>query len=95
MTILEELAHSLDLEPEEVIHQSLRAFLDKEIRLALEDITLLKDRYQVERRELLEEKMKNSQIPSYPAWEDLIQWENLEAYLEKLKTAQNKIYGNI
>ena len=95
MTILEELALSLELKPEEVINQSLRAFLEKEIRLALEDIDLIRDRYQVQERSILEARIKKCEIPSHPAWEDLIQWENLEAYLQKLKAAQSKIYGAI
>jgi hypothetical protein len=85
MTIaIEQLAVELNLSSTELLRRSLNAFLERERRASQQDIADLQDRYDVASVAELESKIESGVIYSHPAWEDLIEWQNLEAYLERL-----------
>lgn len=91
MTIaIEKLAQALDLPPEELHRRSLRAFLEREIRTVQLDIADLQDRYSVSTSAELVAKIEQGQIYSHPAWEESIEWENLEAYIDRLTQLQSE-----
>ena len=92
MTIaIEKLAKALDLSPEELHRRSLEAFLEREIRTAQLDIADLQDRYGVSTSADLVTKIEQGQIYSHPAWEESIEWENLEAYIDRLIQLQAQV----
>lgn len=92
MTIaIEKLAQALDLSPEELHRRSLRAFLEREIRTAQLDVADLQDRYVVSTSAELVAKIEQGQIYSHPAWEESIEWENLEAYIGRLTQLQAQV----
>ena len=85
MTIaIEQLAVELNLSSTELLRRSLNAFLERERRASQQDIDDLQDRYDVASVAELKSKIESGVIYSHPAWEDLIEWQNLEAYLERL-----------
>jgi len=92
MTIaIEKLAKALDLSPEELHRRSLKAFLEREIRTAQLDIADLQDRYGVSTSADLVAKIEQGQIYSHPAWEESIEWENLEVYIDRLIQLQTQV----
>lgn len=91
MIAIEELARALDLPPEELHRRSLRAFLEREIRTAQLDIADLQDRYSVSSSAELVTRIEQGRIYSHPAWEESIEWENLEAYIDRLVQLQAQV----
>lgn len=81
---MEQLARDLNLSPGDLLRRSMAAFLERERRLAQMDISDLRDRYDVRSTDELAAKIESGEAYSHPAWEDLIEWQNLEAYLERL-----------
>jgi len=82
---VEEMARELGLTPEELIHESIRTFLEEKIRFSrVEQLEILR-RYEVQSAKELEAKIKDGTIPEHPAWEDLINLENSLAYQKRLK----------
>ncbi len=63
----------------------------KEIRLAEAGIAVLKDRYNVASKEELYEVIMSKKIPSHPAWEDYIVWQNKENYIADLKARLTRV----
>lgn len=83
--LLDKISRALNVPSEELINRGLLAYLEHEIRMAEEDIADIRDKYLVAERSELERKIKEKEIYSHPAWEDLITWENSEVYIVKLK----------
>lgn len=91
MLKVEEISNELNIPIETLINQSILAYLEKELRMAEEDIADIRDRYNVVSKEELEKKINEKEIYSHPAWEDLICWENTENYILKLKNIIKQI----
>ena len=83
--LLNNISETLSIPPDQIITLGIKAFLEREIRLAELDIADLRDKYLVASQEELGNKIKNKNINSHPAWEDLIAWENSEKYIAQLK----------
>ncbi|MGH2520907.1 MAG: hypothetical protein ACRDH2_00250 [Anaerolineales bacterium] len=81
---IEQVAHKLNVSPEQLLRESLRAYVAQQERSAQLDIADLQDRYRVSTAEELLARIKAGEIYSHPAWEDLIEWEHLNAYLKAL-----------
>lgn len=88
--LLNSISKTLNIPPGHIINVGIKAFLEREIRLAELDIADLRDKYLVGSREDLENKIKNKEIYSHPAWEDLIAWENSERHIHQLKSILKK-----
>lgn len=84
-TLLDNISETLNIPPNQIITLGIKAFLQREMRLAELDIADLRDKYLVASQEELGNKIKNKEINSHPAWEDLIAWENSEKYITRLK----------
>jgi hypothetical protein len=89
-SLLNTISETLNIPPDHIITMGIKAFLEREIRLAELDIADIREKYFVTSKEDLENKIKNKEINSHPAWEDLITWENTEKYMVKLKTILKK-----
>ena len=70
--------------PETLLRESLLAYVEQQERLTEMDIADLRDRYHVSTPEELKARIEAGSIYSHPAWEDLIEWEQLQAYLKQL-----------
>ncbi len=79
------VARELSIPPQELMRRSLRAFIEREIRAAQMDIGDLQDRYGVRSSVELRARIEKGEIYSHPAWEESIEWENLEAYISRLE----------
>ena len=81
MTItLDYVAETLQVPAEE----SLQAYVLRERRLAQLDIADIQERYGVTSVDELTKRIEAGAIYSHPAWEDMIEWENLLAHLQRL-----------
>ncbi len=88
--LLNSVSETLNIPPDHIINMGIKAFLEREIRLAELDIANLREKYLVSSKEELENKIKNKEIYSHPAWEDLIAWENSERHILQLKSILKK-----
>jgi hypothetical protein len=80
-----EISRELNVPRAELTQKSLLAYLERELRLAEEDIADMREKYLATSRQELEKNIKSRKIYSHPAWEDLIAWENTEEHISKLK----------
>ncbi len=88
-TITSSLSRQLGLPESELIHKSLLAFIEKEIRLAEQEIANIRERYSVFSEDALCQAVKDGTVAEHPVWEDYIIWKNKLAhidYLHKLVT---------
>ena len=88
---VDQLAHDLNLSPSDLIRRSVAAFLERERRATQMDVADLQDRYGARTSAELAAKIERGEVYSHPAWEELIEWQNLEAYLERLARWQSSI----
>jgi len=89
-SLLNSVSETLNIPPDHIMNMGIKAFLEREIRLAELDIADIREKYLVSSKEDLEDKIKNREINSHPAWEDLIGWENTEKYIFQLKAILKK-----
>lgn len=80
------IAQALQLPPTELVQRSLISFLEREIRAAQMDVADFQDRYGVRTVDELHVQIERGDVYSHPAWEDAIEWENLEAHLARLQS---------
>jgi hypothetical protein len=90
---LAEISRRLEMPTEELEKKSVLSFVAHEIRLAEWDIADIKERYAVSSRGELESNIQRKTTHSHPAWEDLIHWENLENYTERLRAVEQEVQG--
>lgn len=92
MTVaIEQIARELTLTPGELQRRSLEAFVERERRLAELDMADLQDRYGVATAAELARRIESGQVYSHPAWEEMIEWERLEAYVVRLNEWQAEL----
>lgn len=89
--VLEMIADELVISPRELERRSLLAFIERERRLTQMDVADLQDRYGVQQANELAQKIENRQVYSHPAWEELIEWEQLEGYGRRLEHWQQEL----
>jgi hypothetical protein len=78
------IAEQLRIPEPELERKALKTFLEAELRSVDERIMALIARYGVRQARGLEELISQRSVEEHPAWEDLIEWEGLEARREKL-----------
>jgi len=86
-----EISKRLEMSTDELERKSVLSFVTHEIQLAEWDMADIKERYSVSSRGELENNIKSKITSSHPAWEDLIHWENLENYIERLRGVERKV----
>jgi hypothetical protein len=80
-----ELSNALALPEPELIHKGLLALIEKEIRLAEQEIAAIRERYDVFSKEALYQAIEEGQISGHPAWEDYIVWKNKDSHIARLR----------
>ena len=81
---IEQIAQKLNVPVEKLVQESLLAYVAQQERLTELDILDIRDRYKVATPEEFSAKIQAGEIYSHPAWEDLIEWEQLNAYRKRL-----------
>ena len=81
---LKDAAQTLQIPPKQLWQESLQAYVSREKRRAQLDAADIQDRYGVSSPQELSQRIKAGEIYSHPAWENLIEWENLLAHMEQL-----------
>ena len=89
-SLLNSVAETLNIPPDHIINMGIKAFLEREIRLAELDTADIRDKYLVGSKEELENKIRNNEVHRHPAWEDIIAWENTENHIRQLKSMLKK-----
>lgn len=93
--VLEDAAQELNIAPDSLWRESLGAYIARELRLTDLDIADLQDRYGVLSPEELKAKIDSGDIYSHPAWEEMIEWENLAAYRTRLARLQSSLTSHV
>ncbi|MFH1907553.1 MAG: hypothetical protein ABIL11_09275 [Chloroflexota bacterium] len=89
-TEVERIARELNLPLDRLMQRSVDAFIRQEMRAAQMDIADLQDRYGVASISELRARIEKGKVHSHPAWEDSIEWEHLEAHLNRLGRMLNE-----
>ncbi|MBI5052612.1 MAG: hypothetical protein HZB17_15885 [Chloroflexi bacterium] len=89
-TLTLELSGLLSMPEAELIRKGLLALVEKEIRLAENEIATIRERYDVFSKEALYKAIEEKKIVGHPAWEDYIVWKNKEAYINRLRQLAEK-----
>ena len=84
---LEQVAETLQVSPEESLAAELGCLCGARERLAQLDIADFQDRYGVTSIAELRQKIESGATYSHPAWEDLIEWENLASHVQRSRPA--------
>jgi hypothetical protein len=75
----------------EVLEQSLRAYLVREIGLIEAELAHYRERYAVVTVDDLRRKIAQGRVAAHPAWEDMIEWQNgldaIQDLVDLLETA--------
>ena len=82
---VEQVANALRLPVEGLVQRSMRAFLLQERRAVQMDIADFRDRYNVTDVTELRRQIEAGIVYSHPAWENSIEWEQLEIYQNQLR----------
>lgn len=93
--VLEDIAQELNVDPDFLWQESLGAYADRELRLTDMDIADFQDRYDVTVPEELKAKIESGDIYSHPAWEELIEWENLAQYRARMVQLQASLVRHV
>jgi len=84
-TLTLELSGLLSMPETELIRKGLLALVEKEIRLAENEIASIRERYDIFLKEALYKAIEEKKVAGHPAWEDYIVWKNKEAYINRLR----------
>jgi hypothetical protein len=84
-TMAAELSDVLAMSASDVVQRGLLALVEKELRLAEEEIATLRERYDVFSKETLYQAIQDGAVPAHPAWEDYIVWKNKETHIAQLR----------
>lgn len=82
--ILEKVAKHMHMSPVEIIQKGTEAMLREKKKSYLNERLEILIRYNVSSKKELEDKIRLSKIPEHPAWEDLIELENIESELKQI-----------
>ena len=92
--VLDRFAAEMAVTPQELERRSLLAYIERERRLVALDIADLQDRYGVRTYQELADSVEQRLVYSHPAWEDLIEWERLAAYLVQIQNWESQLDQN-
>lgn len=85
MAVIDKVAKELHLSPQELIKESLKAYLEKRLSRIEADIFLLMKKYGIKDVFEMDAKIKEGLISEKDAYDDYFVLDNLEAEQDKLK----------
>ncbi|MDI6734681.1 MAG: hypothetical protein QME42_00550 [bacterium] len=83
--VIDRIANHVNVAKDNLIMESLTSLLRERRRAILMDRLEIISRYGINNSLELEKKIEEGVIPEHPAWESLIEIENLEANLEDIE----------
>ena len=83
--VLNKIVTVFNVEPETVMREGIELWLAKRREEILEEIEGILSKYGVGSVDELERKIADGDVPEHPAWEDLIEVENLLEGLKKIE----------
>ena len=84
-TLTAEMSSLMAMPEPAVIRKGMLALIEKELRLAEQEIAAIRERYDVFTKEALLSAIKLGAVREHPAWEDYIVWKNKEAHCASLR----------
>lgn len=89
--LIKDISSTLSLSEEEVIEESISSFLDRSLRNAALELEKIKRKYNVNTSKELELKIERGELKAHPAWEEIIEWENLQKRIVEIKRWTKKL----
>lgn len=68
-----------------IFRKGLESYVSRELKDAETRTKEIRESYDVETPEELEEMIESGEVDEYPPWEELIEWKNLKERIESLK----------
>lgn len=90
---VERIAEATGDDEATILQRGLQSYLQQELRERSIRIQELSDRYDVDAPGELEESIRSGDVDEHPAWEEVIEWENLETRATTLERLLNDIDG--
>lgn len=91
MTIVDIVAKEFHLNPEDLLKESLRTYLNQKLSKIEADIFLIAKKYGVKDVLELDSKVKGGLINEQDAYNDYFSFDNLEAERDKIKRLLEKV----
>lgn len=82
---LEEVVEATGESEAEILRKGVESYVDRELREARVRVDELRESYAAETPSELEAQIEEGDVEDHPAWEDLIEWENLTTRIERLE----------
>ena len=83
--LIDRVSKNLGVPPETLIKGGVKEYLKAKLRVAKTEAHEIETRYNVKTPEELEEKIKKGSVEEHPAWETLIQYENILQQTQKIQ----------
>lgn len=87
MKKIEDIATKLNLSSKEILHQSLKTFLEKKLRELKTEIYQIHSKYGICAVQDLEERYKKGTLEEKETWQDLQKLDHLEFKRDEIETA--------
>ncbi len=84
-TLTAEMSSLMEMPEPAVFRKGMLALIEKELRLAEQEIAVIRERYDVFTKEALLNAIELGTVREHPAWEDYIVWKNKEAHCASLR----------
>ncbi len=84
-TLTLEMSNLMAMPEPVVVRKGMIALIEKELRLAEQEIAMIRERYDVFSQGALYQAIRDGVVPAHPAWEDYIVWKNNEAHMASLR----------
>ncbi len=91
MAVIDMVAKELHMNPDELLKESLKTYLEKRLSKVESDIFLLSKKYGIKDVFEMDAKVKEGFISEKDAYDDYFTLDNLEAEREKVKKTLGKI----
>lgn len=86
-TLVRDVSEMVGLSEEELVQDSISAYLWEKKRLLMAEKFEILSRYQVSSAEGIKEQIEKGEIHDHPAWEDYIELTNLAGELQRTENA--------
>lgn len=83
--VLEEVAQQLGMRQEDLVHQSLRYFLEGKLQELNADLAILKNKYHIQSIEAFDQLYESGAIEESDSWRDYQQFDNLSFKIRQLE----------
>lgn len=91
---VEQVANVMGLAPDVLETRALKAYLEQQLAEAEAEISQLTGKYGVTSPQALKAAIDTGRFPEHPTWEDVIGWNNLIAFTERVREALRLLQGD-